>query len=68
MAGKVAMMAGPTKDGYVRWIEQSRNGDPAKLCSQPFDVSHGIAQLPALTLCPPRSAPTGPAVNAATAR
>jgi Rad3-related DNA helicase/intein/homing endonuclease len=45
MAGKLAMMSGPTRDGYVRWIDQGRGGEPAKLCSQPFDVSHWIAQL-----------------------
>ena len=45
MAGKLALVAGPTPDGYVRWIEQSRNGDPAKLCAQPFDVSEWIAKL-----------------------
>ncbi len=52
MAGKVAMMAGPTKDGYVRWIEQSRSGDPAKLMAQPFDVSHWIAQLAGVNAVP----------------
>lgn len=57
MAGKVAMMAGPTKDGYVRWIEQSRSGDPAKLCSQPFDVSHWIAQLAGVNVAPATQRP-----------
>ena len=52
MAGKLAMLAGPTIDGYVRWIEQSRNGDPAKLCAQPFDVSHWIAQLAGVNAVP----------------
>jgi len=52
MAGKLAMLAGPTIDGYVRWIEQSRNGDPAKLCAQPFDVSHWIAQLAGVNAMP----------------
>ena len=57
MAGKVAMMAGPTKDGYVRWIEQSRSGDPAKLCSQPFDVSRWIAQLAGVNVVPATQRP-----------
>ena len=57
MAGKVAMMAGPTKDGYVRWIEQSRSGDPAKLCSQPFDVSRWIAQLAGVNVAPATQRP-----------
>ena len=52
MAGKLAMLAGPTIDGYVRWIEQIRNGDPAKLCAQPFDVSHWIAQLAGVNAMP----------------
>ena len=52
MAGKLALVAGPTPDGYVRWIEQSRNGDPAKLCAQPFDVSHWIAQLAGVNAVP----------------
>ena len=52
MAGRLLMMAGPTKDGYVRWIEQSRSGDPAKLCAQPFDVSHWIAQLAGINAVP----------------
>ena len=45
MAGKLSMLAGPTPAGYVRWIEQGRNGDAAKLCAQPFDVSDKIAKL-----------------------
>jgi len=57
MAGKVAMMAGPTKDGYVRWIEQSRNGDPAKLMAQPFDVSRWIAQLAGVNVVPATQRP-----------
>ena len=44
MAGKLQMLAGPTPDGYVRWIEQGRDA-PAKLVCQPFDVSRHIAQL-----------------------
>jgi len=52
MAGKVAMMAGPTKDGFVRWIEQSRSGDPAKLMAQPFDVSRWVAQLAGVNTVP----------------
>jgi len=45
MAGKLSMLAGPTLAGYVRWIEQGRGGEPAKLCAQPFDVSDKIAKL-----------------------
>ena len=45
MAGQLALLAGPTKDGYVRWLEQGRNGDPIKFVCQPFDVSQWIAQL-----------------------
>ena len=45
MAGKLLLLAGPTKDGYVRWLEQGRNGDPIKLMCQPFDVSAWVAQL-----------------------
>ena len=45
MAGKLQMLAGPTPDGYVRWIEQGRDGAPAKLVCQPFDVSRRIAAL-----------------------
>jgi ATP-dependent DNA helicase DinG len=52
MANKLAMIAGPTLDGYVRWIEQGRNGDPAKVCAQPFDVSHWIAQLAGVNAAP----------------
>lgn len=52
MAGKLALVAGPTLDGYVRWIEQGRNGDPAKLCAQPFDVSHWIAKLAGVNAVP----------------
>ncbi len=57
MAGRLTMMAGPTKDGYVRWIEQGRNGDPAKLCSQPFDVSRWIAQLAGVNVAPATQRP-----------
>ncbi len=57
MAGRLFMMAGPTIDGYVRWIEQSRNGDPAKLCAQPFDVSHWIAQLAGVNAVPAAQRP-----------
>ncbi|MBK8800437.1 MAG: hypothetical protein IPM07_30980 [Anaerolineales bacterium] len=52
MAYKLKMLAGPTPDGYVRWIEQGRNGDPAKLVAQPFDVSHWIAQLAGVNAVP----------------
>ena len=45
MASKLRMLAGPTPDGYVRWLEQGRNGDPIKFVCQPFDVSQWIAQL-----------------------
>lgn len=45
MAGRLSMLAGPTQPGMVRWIEQGRNGDPAKVCTQPFDVSGYIARL-----------------------
>ena len=61
MAGKLALVAGPTPDGYVRWIEQGRNGEPAKLCAQPFDVSQWIAELAgvaaSLTAVPPTLRP-----------
>lgn len=57
MAGKLALVAGPTPDGYVRWIEQSRNGDPAKLCAQPFDVSEWIAKLAGINAVPPTLRP-----------
>jgi ATP-dependent DNA helicase DinG len=57
MAGRLLMMAGPTLDGFVRWIEQGRNGDPAKLCAQPFDVSHWIAQLAGVNAVPVAARP-----------
>jgi ATP-dependent DNA helicase DinG len=57
MAGRLLMMAGPTRDGYVRWIEQGRNGDPAKLCSQPFDVSEWIAKLAGVNAQPVAAPP-----------
>ena len=52
MAYKLKMLAGPTPDGYVRWIEQSRSGDPAKLVAQPFDVSAWIARLAGINAVP----------------
>jgi len=52
MAGKVATLAGPTPDGYVRWIDQGRGEEPAKLCAQPFDVSEHIARLAGINALP----------------
>lgn len=45
MAAKIAVLAGPTLPGYVRWIDQGRGDEPGKLCAQPFDVSQWIAEL-----------------------
>ena len=57
MAYKLQLVAGPTPDGYVRWIEQGRNGDPAKLCAQPFDVSAWIAELAGVNAVPHAAKP-----------
>jgi|GEM_PF-480215 len=57
MVGKLAQLAGPTPDGYVRWIEQGRNSDPAKLVAQPFDVSRWIAQLAGINAVPATQRP-----------
>lgn len=45
MSGKVAAIAGPTQAGYVRWIDQGRGEEPAKILAQPFDVSASIGRL-----------------------
>lgn len=52
MADKVAMIAGPTQPGYVRWLDQGRNGEPVKIMAQPFDVSRWIAQLAGVNVQP----------------
>lgn len=57
LAGKLRMLAGPTPDGFVRWLEQGRGGEPIKMVAQPFDVSRQIAQLAGVN-AQPQAAPT----------
>ncbi len=57
MANKARTLAGPTPAGFVRWIEQGRNGDPAKLVAQPFDVSQWIARLAGVNAQPATARP-----------
>jgi Rad3-related DNA helicase len=52
MAAKIGLLAGPTLPGYVRWIDQGRGEEPAKLCAQPFDVSAHIAKLAGIAAQP----------------
>lgn len=52
MADKLAMLAGPTKPNYVRWIEQGRNGEQSKLVCQPVDVSAYVAKLAGINTQP----------------